>query len=228
MLFFWSWLCGMAVGAPVGVAGALVADSALAHNGRRMILTVIAAALGDTVLAYVVGLFSETADQFIHANLSLFRLGGGFLFILLGLYLFYNAWKDKSAALPDPEKTTGFKHYVLAHFGPAGAAFFVALFHPGSMLFMLAVTGWVLSKCGPENFSPEEFALGIGGGSVMIFAFSAFFFWKIRQKAGKFVSLIRYALAVIVALFGISLLFTFIYHINQDQEKHDATSSSLS
>ena len=46
-VFLVSILAGVVLGAPVGVAGAMVADAALAHNKPRLYSTIVAAVAGD-------------------------------------------------------------------------------------------------------------------------------------------------------------------------------------
>lgn len=206
MLFFLSLGSGLVIGAPVGVSGALVADSALAHNLRRLITTVAAVAVGDTVLALIIGFFCDLTESFMTRHGGRFNFAAGIFLIVIAVVMFISAFRGR--ALPDAKKIKGPVHYILTHAAPAFAPFLISVFHPGSILFMIPLLRWIILKTGIENFNPWVFAAGIGIGSLIIFAFSAFFFWKIRQKAGKFVCVMRFLLAGAVIIMGSYLIFT--------------------
>lgn len=227
-LALWSALSGVVIGAPVGVAGALVADSALAHNLRRLLATIFGVALGDTTLAFAVAYFTDSTDRLITEYECGVYLGAGIFLLLIGVVMLIFAYRNRNSSLKDPAEFKGVWHYLLSHAGPAVTAFAVAAFHPGNVLVMLPLCRGVIARIGAEAFVPWVFALGLGLGSFMIFAFSAFLFWKIRMKAGKFVSMMRLSLAVIVLGIGVYFMFKYALATQQKQEADHEQTTSLS
>ncbi len=226
LTLIYSIIAGLIIGMPVGIAGALVADSALAHNRKRLISTIIAVSLGDLILAFVVGLFFRHIADFINAYESYLYLAGGVLLASVAVALTFKAMKQDS--LPDPHAEKGPFHYILTHYAPSVSAFLLALLHPGSLIAMAAASGIVVSKLPEGEFKPILFALGIGVGSMFIFAISGVAFWKIRKKAGNFVRGMRFCLAIMIYILCGIMFYSYINSIQQEPKKSYEQRNNLS
>lgn len=213
--FLYSYIAGILVGMPIGVAGAIVADSALAHNKRNVIITILAVAAGDTFLAAIVGFFFKYLDNFVKNYESQLYLGGFVFLLIIAISLTVKAFL--SDQLPDPnQKQKGALHYILTHYAPGVSAFMVSAFHPGSLIAMVWLATYVVTLLPENEFSGAIFAPGIGLGSLSIFLVSGTIFWIIRKKAGNFVRTLRFGLAGAVFLLSFYML---IKYYNQPQKE---------
>lgn len=205
-----SVFAGVVVGAPVGVAGAMVADSALSHTGKRVAATIIAAVSGDLTLAFLTSFASEriSAVCMRHQCVSLQVAGG--LVILMGIFLLLKVITEAKRR-HDPAIDHSRPHWLFSHAAPVLAIYLLALLHPGNVATFLAIVA-VFSIRFPDFQSFRLlFVIGIALGSGIIFCTVAFLFWKIKQVADKFLYHFKYALALVVVLTGCFLLIKGVY-----------------
>ncbi len=201
---------GFILGAPVGVAGAMVADAALAHSRIRLYATIIAAALGDATLAAISTLFSVSFMNFLQSYEKIGLLLSGITIILVGVVIIVVTYKTRKGMGSKDEVEDPSSRWILSHFAPVLAAFLTAILHPGNIAaFLTVMTVFSLYFQDFENFK-ISFITGIFTGSFLVFSLAGFLFWKIRQKADKFVHYLRYALAVIVIIAGVYLVLKHI------------------
>lgn len=206
VLFFYSILTGLALAAPFGVAGAMVADAALAHNRNRLDLTVIAAVAADTIVALLTSLFSDV----VGALATKYKIVGlrlaGIAFILLGISIAFSAIKSHKGVINTDSLNVAYK-WIFGHMAPAFGTFLVVLFHPLNIIAFLAVVHGFSQTF--DNFSSLRwlFVTGISVGSMTSFVSVAILFWIIRKNANNFVYYFRYAIALIITIGG--LYFSF-------------------
>lgn len=199
---------GLIVGMPVGVAGAMVADSALQRIRKRTVATVVAAGMGDLTLACMAGFFSSHLVKLIYHHEAVVSYLISSLLVCVGLTLFMKAWRHRVRQEFTTQDVVEHRAegYILRHFGPALAVYLLTVLHPANFLFVAGIAGGVRGNL-PESFNTWIFAIGLGCGSMFIFSFSAFLFWKIGKRAGRFVYAMRFALASLIVVIGIVLFF---------------------
>lgn len=211
ILFLFAILVGAVVGCPIGAAGALVSDAALAHQKRRLRLTILATASGDTIVAFSSTLAAKTIKLYVDKYYMHFSIVAGILVIGLAVFMWIATSRSKHA-VSHAEDLDASSKWILGHTAPAIAAFIITVFHPGSILAFLGLVA-IISK--QVNLSlllnRMAFTVGVAAGSASICSISAFLFWKIREKADKFVHYLRYGLAVIVAFLGIYLILSILW-----------------
>ncbi|OGV49467.1 MAG: hypothetical protein A2X49_00795 [Lentisphaerae bacterium GWF2_52_8] len=204
-IFIVSILAGIVLGAPVGVAGAMVADAALAHNRVRLYSTILAAVAGDTTLAYVSSLGASPLRSLLGRHAVLLQIGSALTIIVIGILMVIvtalsHQGMIRTEQLPNSSK------WVLGHTAPAIGTFILTIFHPGSIIAFLGTVAILSSKFQHFGEARGFFTIGIFIGSTSVFAFSGFLFWTIRKKADRFVYYLRYGLAAGVLLLGVYLL----------------------
>lgn len=205
LIFTASVIAGIVLGAPVGVAGALVADAALAHNRKRLELTILAAVLGDTLVAFVTSFAAKTIGTYVDQHQNLFHIGGGLTILCLAGAMVVTTARAKHGVM-HKEEIHGSSKWLVGHTAPALAAFLITALHPVSIGSFIATI--IVFSTKYQNFHQYKlvFVGGIFIGSAFIFSLSGYLFWKIRQKADRFVHFLRYGLAGIVALLGVYLI----------------------
>ncbi len=205
-IFIASMLAGIILGAPVGVAGAMVADAALAHSKKRLYATILAAALGDASLAAFSTIFSETFHKFLKNYEKIGLVTAGLTMIMVGLFIIGVTYVSHMGIISKDDVKNPSSRWIIGHFAPVVAAFLTALLHPGNIaafLFLMTIFSMLIPDFINHSFT---FVTGIFCGSFAVFALAGFLFWKIRQKADKFVHYLRYTLAVIIILAGVYLI----------------------
>jgi threonine/homoserine/homoserine lactone efflux protein len=207
VVFFVSVFAGFILGAPVGVAGALIADAALTHNRRRLELIVIAAVAGETILAYVTSFASEVIKRILSDYKYHFHIVSGILIIIIGIVLFVSTMRSHKGVM-EKKDLHGASKWLLGHTAAPAAAFICNLIHPGSIIAFLFTVALLSKNIADFSSNNIAFAAGIMIGSGSVFSACALIFWKLRKKADKFVHFFRYGLAVIVGVFGIYLLLS--------------------
>ena len=191
-LFFASILAGFIAGAPFGAAGALVADAALIHNRRRIGATIMAAALGDSLLAFIVSFASNPIRDLFTEYENIFFIIAGAVILLLGIALWIVAMHSSAMSIGGAT-------------GPV-SVFFITLLHPGSIATFLLITA--LFSMHFKAFSDHRFffASGIAIGSLCAFSPVGILFWVLSRKAEKYVRHLRCGLAAMLLFVGLYLL----------------------
>ncbi len=205
-IFIASLCAGMILGAPVGVAGAMVADAALAHSRKRLYATIIAAALGDASLAAFSTIFSETFRKFLKNYEKIGLVTAGLTIIMVGLFIIGVTYVTHVGMSSKENVKNPSSKWIISHFAPVLAAFLTAILHPGNIaafIFLMTIFSMLFPDFVNHSFS---FITGIFCGSFLVFSLAGFLFWKIRQKADKFVHYLRYTLAVIIIAAGLYLV----------------------
>lgn len=191
-LLFASILAGFIAGAPFGAAGALVADAALIHNRRRIGATIMAAAAGDSILAFIVSFASiPIRDLFTEYEGFFFIIAGAVIF-LLGITLWIFAMHSSLVSIG----------------GAAGpvSVFFIALLHPGSIATFLLITALFSMHFPAFNNHRLFFASGIAIGSLCAFSPVGVLFWVLSRKAEKYIRHFRCGLAAMLLFVGLYLI----------------------
>lgn len=206
VLFLSSILVGLVLAAPFGIAGAMVADAALAHNRRRLELTVAAAVAGDTTAALITSLFSEVVGVLALKYKILGLRIAGAAFILFGISIIISTIRSHRGIITTESFNRAYK-WIFGHMAPAVGTFLVVVFHPLNILAFLAVVHG-LTQTFPF-FAKQRwlFVAGVTFGSSAAFFVEATLFWIIRRRADNFVYYFRYGIALIVMLGGIYFSF---------------------
>ena len=190
-IFLASLCAGIILGAPVGVAGAMVADAALAHSRKRLYATVLAAALGDATLAAFSTIFSSAFKSFLKSYEKIGLFAAGTAVIIVGFCTIIVTFINHRGIISKEEVKNPSSRWIISHFAPVIAAFLAALFHPGNIAaFLTLMTIFSLLFPDFESFK-ASFITGIFTGSLLIFSSAGFLFWKIRKKADKYVHYLR-------------------------------------
>ena len=188
-LFFASILAGFVLSAPFGPVGALVADAALVHDGRRLDITVASAVLGNGLLAFIVSLGAYPIRSFLSSHNGPFFLAAGAVVMIAGLTLGLGAAnrkiEDKGVA-------------------PV-SVFLLTLLHPGSISAFLFLTAFFVMKIPSFPGHKALFASGVTIGSLLAFGPVGLVFWNMRARAEKFIVRIRYGLAAFIFAAGLYL-----------------------
>jgi len=204
-LFFASVIAGIVSGAPFGVAGALVADAALAHNRKRLDMIILAAVAGNGLLAFFVSLGAGPIKLFFEKYESLCFLIAGMAVIILALFLGVGTALSREGTVRPPE-AHGRSRRIIGHAAPAVGVFIITLLHPGSIATFLFLTAFFSLKFSGFIAHKPLFAAGIAVGSFFAFSPVGLLFWTIRKKADGFVRYFRYGLAVMLGGVGVYLL----------------------
>lgn len=204
-------LCaGIILGAPVGIAGAMVADAALAYSKKRVYATIIAAALGDATLAALSTLFSISLQSFLQSYEKACLFIAGLAIIAAGVSIIIVTYVTHRGIGSRKDVKNPSSKWIIGHFAPVLAAFLTAVIHPGNIAaFMALMTVFSLYFPNFESFK-LSFIAGIFTGSFLVFSLAGFLFWKIRKKADRFVHYLRYTLAVIIIVAGVYLVIRHI------------------
>lgn len=205
-IFLASLCAGVVLGAPVGVAGAMVADAAFAHSKKRLYTTVFVAALGDAMLAAFTTIFSAPFQAFLKSYEKIGLVVAGVTMLVVGAVIILVTYHTHMGFVPKEKIHNPPSKWIFAHFAPVFATFLTALFHPGNIaafLFIMTTYSMLFPDFVLFRFS---FISGIFLGSMSIFGLAGFLFWKIREKADKFVHYLRYALAAIIIFAGVYLV----------------------
>ncbi|HCE45426.1 MAG TPA: hypothetical protein DET40_17950 [Lentisphaeria bacterium] len=205
-IFIASLCAGIILGAPVGVAGAMVADAALAHSKKRLYATVLAAAIGDAALAAFSTIFSSSFQKFLKNYEKIGLVTAGLTIMMVGMFIIGVTYVTHKGMTSKENVRNPPSRWIISHFAPVMAAFLTALLHPGNIaafLFLMTIFSMLFPDFVNHTFS---FISGIFCGSFLVFSLAGFLFWKIRQKADRFVHYLRYTLAVIIILAGLYLV----------------------
>jgi threonine/homoserine/homoserine lactone efflux protein len=205
-IFLVSLCAGIILGAPVGVAGAMVADAALAHARKRLYATILAAALGDASLAALSAIFSSSFKSFLRDYEKIGLFAAGIAVIIVGACTIIVTFTNHRGIVSKEEVKNPSSKWIISHFAPVMAAFLTALLHPGNIAAFLTLMT-VFSLLFPYFVSYRiSFITGIFTGSFLAFSFAGFLFWKIRKKADKYVHYLRYTIAVLLIVAGVYLV----------------------
>lgn len=205
-IFLASLCAGIILGAPVGVAGAMVADAALAHARKRLYATILAAALGDASLAAFSTIFSVSFKSFLENYEKIGLFSAGIAVIFVGVFTIIVTYITHRGMVSKEEVKNPSSRWIISHFAPVMAAYLTALIHPGNIaafLTLMTVFSLLLHDFTSYRIS---FISGIFIGSLLTFSFAGFLFWKIRKKADKYVHYLRYTIAVILIFAGVYLV----------------------
>lgn len=205
--FFASVLAGIILGAPIGVAGALVADAAFAHAKRRLESVILAAVAGDTLLAVLSSFFIHPLNQILETYHRTGQLIAGIAIIVMATYIASITFINHKGLFDKSEIPIPFK-WLLGHAAPALSAFLITVFHPGSIGAFLAITAVFSLKFPDFHKLMIFFVLGVAIGSFLIFSSAGIVFWKIRKEADRFIHYFRYGLATLLGLGGIYIIFS--------------------
>ncbi len=190
-LFWASVLAGAIASAPFGVVGALVADAALMHDGKRLIPTVLAAVTGDMILSFLISFASSPVRDFLQKYEGVFFVIAGTAVMLLGIYL----WTVANVS-----------HLKVGRVAGPVSVFFVTLTHPIGIGAFLLITALFSINFPAFKDHRALFACGIASGSFLVVGPMGALFWMLREKAGKFVRQSRCGLAGVIVLMGVYLL----------------------
>ena len=205
-IFLASLCAGIILGAPVGVAGAMVADAALAHAKKRLYATVLAAALGDASLAAFSTIFSNSFKSFLKNYERIGLFATGIALVIVGVCTIMVTFITHRGMVSREEVKNPSSRWIISHFAPVIAAFLTALIHPGNIAAFLTLMT-IFSLLFPDFASYKiTFISGILAGSFLAFSLAGFLFWKIRKKADKYVHYLRYAIAVLLIFAGVYLV----------------------
>ena len=205
-IFLASLCAGIILGAPVGVAGAMVADAALAHAKKRLYATILAAALGDATLAAFSTIFSSSFKSFLKNYEKIGLFAAGIAVIIVGVCTIIVTFSTHRGIVSKEELKNPSSRWIISHFAPVMAAFLTAILHPGNIAAFLTLMT-VFSLLFPDFVCYKtSFITGIFTGSFLAFSLAGFLFWKIRKKADKYVHYLRYALAVLLIFAGVCLV----------------------
>lgn len=205
-IFLASLCAGIILGAPVGVAGAMVADAALAHARKRLYATILAAALGDASLAAFSTIFSSSFKSFLKNYEKIGLFSAGIAVIFVGVFTIIVTYITHRGMVSKEEVKNPSSRWIISHFAPVMAAYLTALLHPGNIAaFLTLMTVFSLLL---HDFASNRipFITGIFMGSLLTFSFAGFLFWKIRKKADKYVHYLRYTIAVLLIIAGVYLV----------------------
>jgi threonine/homoserine/homoserine lactone efflux protein len=206
IVFLASLCAGIILGAPVGVAGAMVADAALAHSRKRLYATILAAALGDASLAAFSTIFSSSFKSFLRNYEKIGLFTAGLAVIIVGVCTIIVTFITHRGIVSKEEVKNPSSKWIISHFAPVMAAFLTALLHPGNIAAFLTLMT-VFSLLFPDFVSHKIFFIsGIFTGSFLAFSLAGFLFWKIRKKADRYVHYLRYTLAVLLIFAGVCLV----------------------
>jgi threonine/homoserine/homoserine lactone efflux protein len=203
--FLFSTLAGIILAAPVGPTGAMVADAALAHDRKRLEMTVLGAVAGNALLAFIVSLSAGPIKAFLAGHERSFHIGAGIFIIMLGIFA------GAYAAAGGAHKKEGGPAGALGLGASSAGVLLITLLHPGSIAAFLFLTAFFSVRFSGFPDHRVLFVSGIAVGSLMAFSPVGFLFWTIREKAEKFVLHLRYGLAVIIGLTGIYCLTGGVY-----------------
>ena len=193
-------------GAPVGVAGAMVADAALAHSRKRLYATILAAAMGDAALAAFSTIFSSSFKSFLKNYEKIGLFTAGMAVIAVGVGTIIVTFITHKGITTKEEVKNPSSRWIISHFAPVMAAFLAALLHPGNIAAFLTLMT-IFSLLFPDFVSYKiSFITGIFAGSLLTFSSAGYLFWKIRKKADKYVHYLRYTLAVLLIFAGVCLV----------------------
>ncbi len=206
ILFLASILAGVILSAPIGAAGALVADAALAHHRRRLQLNITAAVAADTLLSVLVALFAQPMGEMLHDHRAAVLTFAGILLILCGAAMGFASWRGHRG-VPDAQHLTVGTRWLAAHVAATGTVFLATLLHPGNIAAFLAVGAFFSLHFPAMARCPYLFSAGIGIGGLVAYGAAGYLFWRLRHRADRFVLDFRYAMAVFVAILGVYLLF---------------------
>ena len=205
-IFLASLCAGIILGAPVGVAGAMVADAALAHSRKRLYATILAAAMGDAALAAFSTIFSSSFKSFLKNYEKIGLFTAGMAVIVVGVGTIIVTFITHRGITTKEEVKNPSSRWIISHFAPVMAAFLAALLHPGNIAAFLTLMT-IFSLLFPDFVSYKiSFITGIFAGSLLTFSSAGYLFWKIRKKADKYVHYLRYTLAVLLIFAGVCLV----------------------
>ncbi len=204
-LFVAAFIAGIVLGAPVGPAGAMVADAALANDKKRLRMTIFAAVAADSLRAFVISFAAIPVTNFLKEHEKFFNIASGVAIILLGMYMGITALVSKGE-LPDIKEKDPGKGKFFGAAVPSLSIFLIALFHPGSIAAFLFVTALFSMKITAFSEHRMVFVTGIAAGSLAVFSLAGALFWRIREKADKSVHYFRYGIATVICLAGVYLL----------------------
>jgi len=205
-IFLASLCAGIILGAPVGVAGAMVADAALAHSRKRLYATILAAAMGDAALAAFSTIFSSSFKSFLKNYEKIGLFTAGMAVIAVGVGTIIVTFITHKGITTKEEVKNPSSRWIISHFAPVMAAFLAALLHPGNIAAFLTLMT-IFSLLFPDFVSYKiSFITGIFAGSLLTFSSAGYLFWKIRKKADKYVHYLRYTLAVLLIFAGVCLV----------------------
>ena len=196
-LFFASVIAGFVLSAPFGPVGALVADAALLHDRRRLDITVTSAVLGNGILAFVVSLGASPIRAMLEKYDGFFFLASGAVVVVLGIALGVGAARQRGAPDTIPAASEGI-HPV--------SIFLITLLHPGSISAFLFLTAFFVMKIPSFAGHKALFATGVTVGSFFAFGPVGLVFWKMRAKADRFLTYLRYGLASVIVIAGMYLV----------------------
>ena len=205
-IFLASLCAGIILGAPVGVAGAMVADAALAHSRKRLYATILAAASGDAALAAFSTIFSNSFKSFLKNYEKIGLFAAGMAVIIVGVCTIIVTFITHRGVISKEEVKNPSSRWIISHFAPVVAAFLTALLHPGNIaafLTLMTVFSLLLHDFASYRIS---FISGIFTGSLLAFSLAGVLFWKIRKRADKYVHYLRYTLAVLLIFAGVCLV----------------------
>jgi MFS family permease len=205
-IFLASLCAGIILGAPVGVAGAMVADAALAHARKRLYVTILAAASGDAALAAFSTIFSSSFKSFLKNYEKIGLFAAGIAVIIVGVGTIIVTFITHRGMISREEVKNPSSRWIISHFAPVMAAFLTALLHPGNIAAFLTLMT-VFSLLFPDFVGHKiSFISGIFTGSLLAFSLAGVLFWKIRKKADKYVHYLRYTIAVLLIVAGVCLV----------------------
>lgn len=205
-----STIAGIVLGAPFGPAGAMIAEAALSHNRRKLSAITVAAIMGDTTLAALASVFSHQLKSMISQTNRVGLLLVGAILIGMGVIIALQAKTGRKNVSGMRSRSPG-SWLAMAHLGPGLAVYVITLLHPGTIAAFLAASALISLHISHFSGWSMVYVTGVFVGSVVVFAGTALLFWRIRHKAARFVTFLRFALALTLVSAGAWLLVhTFI------------------
>ncbi len=209
-LFLFSAVSGIILAAPFGPTGAMVADAALAHDRKRLEMTVLGAVTGNALLAFIISLSAGPIKTMLAGHESSFYVGAGIFIIMLGIFMGVYAASGRASRIRENSSDRGTARAFGLGATSAGVLL-ITLLHPGSIAAFLFLAAFFSVRFAGFPGHKALFVSGIAAGSLIAFSPVGFLFWTIREKAERFVMRLRYGLAVIIGLTGIYCLTGGIY-----------------
>ncbi|HOC70974.1 MAG TPA: LysE family transporter [Candidatus Hydrogenedentes bacterium] len=200
LFFLKGLLVGLSISAPVGPMGLLCIRRTLAFGRLSGILTGLGVATADGTFSTLAAFGVAVISQVLTEHGLLFRLFGAVVLLLLGARIFFSAVQ---AALPD-EKTPARRNLTLYL-----TALMLGLSNPLAILFFSAVfTGSGLADTGGSLLAGCMLVAGVVSGSLLWWvALSTAVSLLGRKLAPRTLSCINRASGLLIALFGVLMLF---------------------
>lgn len=199
-IFLQGLLFGLAYVMPIGMQNIYIINSAMQKNRRIIIFTTAVVIFFDISLA--VGCYFGVGvllDRYVFLREIVMLLGSIIIF-----YIAYGLWRSDS----DFKITANSNHSLIKIIS---AAFSVAWLNPQAVIDGSLLLGSFRTTLSADN--SVYFLLGVCIASCIWFSFLSFIAHKFIEKFRKLAKYINLSCAVILFLYGVKLLYTFLSEI---------------